>query len=237
MPSLVSKHTKLYKAVKPQLFVLVGAFILSMAWCGTANAQSEIDLSKPVFYSKTNQEIKNLDITFEEKNTLFVSKKEMLEKIASENKIIDAEKRSLDEQVKSIKSEIADLQQKIADKKKFESDRKVPNGRAANDSQGNLYAPGNCTYYVKEKRPDLSNSLGNANQWYSRAQSLGYKVGNMAKEGAVGTTTKGYYGHVVYVEKWLGDGKILVSEMNASGLWSVQTREADESEFLYIYQL
>lgn len=100
---------------------------------------------------------------------------------------------------------------------------------------GNTYDAGYCTWYVKNRRPDLPNNLGNANTWYSRAAAQGYAVGSTPRAGAVGTTTAGDLGHVVYVERVNGDGSIVISEMNYAGLYSQRTRTASASEFAYIY--
>lgn len=100
---------------------------------------------------------------------------------------------------------------------------------------GNTYDAGYCTWYVKNRRPDLPNNLGNANTWYSRAAAEGYSVGSTPRAGAVGTTTAGDLGHVVYVERVNGDGSIVISEMNYAGLYSQRTRTASAGEFLYIY--
>lgn len=100
---------------------------------------------------------------------------------------------------------------------------------------GNNYAPGNCTWYVKSRRADLPNDLGNANTWYARAAAYGLPVGSQPRAGAVGTTTAGDLGHVVYVERVNGDGSILISEMNFAGLYSQRSRTAQAYEFRYIY--
>lgn len=99
---------------------------------------------------------------------------------------------------------------------------------------GNTYSYGYCTWFVKNMRPDLPNNLGNANSWYYRAQAQGLPVGTEPVVGAVGTTTRGALGHVVYITGVDGDTVTLV-EMNYAG-WGVQsTRTAHKSEFLYIY--
>ncbi len=106
---------------------------------------------------------------------------------------------------------------------------------AASSSSGNTYHYGYCTWYVKNQRPDLPNSLGNANTWYSRAAALGYSVGSTPRVGAVGAHSRGAYGHVVLVEAVHGNGTITVSEMNRVG-WGVRsTRTTSASEFVYIY--
>lgn len=57
---------------------------------------------------------------------------------------------------------------------------------------GNDYAPGNCTWYVKSRRPDLPNNLWHAKYWYENAQAAGYEVGDMPLIGAVGVSFDGY---------------------------------------------
>jgi surface antigen len=101
----------------------------------------------------------------------------------------------------------------------------------------NTYAYGYCTWYVKNRRgASLPNTLGNANTWYSRAWSMGMAVGTTPRAGAVGTTTAGSLGHVVYVESVNSNGTITISEMNAAAGWNaVNTRTANASEFVYIY--
>lgn len=101
---------------------------------------------------------------------------------------------------------------------------------------GNTYDYGYCTWYVKNRRgASIPNSLGNANTWYSRAAAAGMAVGSEPRAGAVGTTTRGYAGHVVYVESVNPDGSINISEMNAPVFGGVTYRIAAASEFLYIY--
>jgi len=100
----------------------------------------------------------------------------------------------------------------------------------------NTYDYGYCTWYVKNRRgASLPNSLGNANTWYARAAAVGMAVGSVPRPGAVGTTTAGSLGHVVYVESVNADGSVNISEMNYKG-WGIQSsRTTSASEFLYIY--
>lgn len=102
---------------------------------------------------------------------------------------------------------------------------------------GNTYDYGYCTWYVKNRRgASIPNQLGNANMWYFNAQRMGLPVGTEPRPGAVGTTTRGSLGHVVYVESVDGGGKITISEMNAAAGWGkMNTRTANASEFVYIY--
>jgi surface antigen len=112
----------------------------------------------------------------------------------------------------------------------------TPVQNSASYDAGNTYDYGYCTWYVKNRRgASLPNSLGNANTWFARAQAAGMATGYTPRAGAVGTTTRGALGHVVYVEAVNGDGTIQISEMNAPK-WGVTTyRTANASEFSYIY--
>lgn len=115
--------------------------------------------------------------------------------------------------------------------------KETPNVEPLRSFDGdNTYEYGYCTWFVKNKRgASLPNGLGNANTWYARAPSYGLSVGSIPKPGAVGTTTRGKYGHVVYVESVNANGSINISEMNYKA-WGVATaRTASASEFVYIY--
>ncbi len=97
-------------------------------------------------------------------------------------------------------------------------------------SSGNLYDYHSCTWHVKEKRPDISNSWGNATEWFSNAQAMGWATGTEARAGAIGWT----YGHVVYIEMVEGD-QVYLSERNYDYNGSFRYRWADASEMQYIY--
>ncbi|USN96923.1 MAG: CHAP domain-containing protein [Candidatus Nomurabacteria bacterium] len=109
--------------------------------------------------------------------------------------------------------------------------------RPAAPRSSNLYINGQCTWYAKKRRPDLPNGLGNANTWYARAAAKGYKVGSSPRVGAIGATSQGALGHVVYVESVHRNGTITVSEMNYNGgVGKVHTRTVAATQFKYIYR-
>lgn len=121
-------------------------------------------------------------------------------------------------------------------KPKVQAERRQPVvQRARTYIAGNGYAAGNCTYYGKSRRPDLPNNLGNANQWLYNAQARGIPTGNQPRAGAIGVTSRGYYGHVIYVESVNGDGTINISDMNYRNLYEVTYRTVNASNFSYIY--
>lgn len=98
-------------------------------------------------------------------------------------------------------------------------------------SAGNLYTKGYCTWYVKNRRPDLPNNLGNAATWVTRAAAQGISTGSAPRIGAVGQRNN----HVVYVEAVNDDGTITISEMNYRALYEKTTRTVPASYFAYIY--
>jgi surface antigen len=99
------------------------------------------------------------------------------------------------------------------------------------DSAGNTYSPGYCTWYAKNRRPDLPNSLGNADTWVYRAQALGLATGSTPRVGAIGQQGM----HVVYVESVNGDGTVTISEMNYVDLYITSSRTVPAGSFMYIY--
>lgn len=98
-------------------------------------------------------------------------------------------------------------------------------------ASGNTYTAGYCTYYAKQRRPDLPNNLGNASTWVARARAQGIPTGSVPRAGAIGQ--KG--NHVVYVERVNGDGTITISDMNWGGRWKISTRVVPANSHTYIY--
>lgn len=104
--------------------------------------------------------------------------------------------------------------------------------KVASSSAGNTYYYGYCTWYAKQRRPDLPNRLGNGGQWAANAAAQGYATGSSPRAGAIAETT----GHVAYVESVNGDGTIVISEMNGPAGWGVVgTRTVPASQYRYIY--
>lgn len=161
---------------------------------------------------------------------------------------LENKKQTLAQQLDSAKSQVDTLNQQLAQKKataQAEQDRVdqlknmfVHIDLYAPDSSGNLYDWGNCTWYAKSRRPDASNSWGNANTWYETAADQGWSVGLTPKKGAIATSTGGWLGHVAYVEGVsLDDQWVTISEMNVDGLNVIDSRTVYYTDFQYIYQL
>jgi surface antigen len=107
----------------------------------------------------------------------------------------------------------------------------APVAKARGSSAGNGYTWGQCTWYVKNMRPDLPNNLGNGGRWVANAAAQGLPTGNVPRVGAVAEEP----GHVAYVEAVNG-GMISISEMNyAGGVGQVHRRTVPASNYRYIY--
>jgi surface antigen len=88
---------------------------------------------------------------------------------------------------------------------------------------GNSYAWGNCTWWAAKRRAQVDfpipNSWGNAATWARRAAADGYAVDQTPSPGAIMYfPSRGYLGHVAFVESVSPDGSWLISEMNVRGL-------------------
>lgn len=224
-----------------RLLIVFGVFFLLLAFTPVkAEARGsylEPGVQKVTPLEKKEEQLDQLKVTFEIKGDLVEEKREEYHEVKQVTDEVTNTKETLAEKLERNKRELEVLKARLAEKQRQDALRIVVVDKSASGSAGNTYAPGNCTWYVKSKRTDLPNMMGNAKYWYSSAKARGYRTGTVAKTNAVGVSFGGWAGHVVYVEKWLGDGKILISEMNVSGLYSQQSRIADESEFVYIYEL
>lgn len=236
------RSKRIYKGlVWPQLLIVIGVFLIANVFFapqaearGTVFATTKSQLS-PIDVNQ--KKLDQLSSEFKINEQKLVNKLKTVAQAKAEVAVVKTAKDTVAEQVSAAKEEVVGLQTQLAEKKRLEALRIVPKGRFVADSGGNGYAWGNCTWWVKTKRLDIGNYWGNANSWIASAQSAGFKTGAMAKTGAIGVSFAGWAGHVVYVEEWLGNGQMVISEMNYAGLNSVRTRIANESEFTYIYEL
>lgn len=233
------KRSKLQAQMR-QLFLIVGGFLILNAILATPSyARGGLLVVAPKIESPVDvndKKINNLKATFKSKDTLVKEKADSLETLNSEILEITETKDILATEVTDMRSEVEALKLKLAEKKRLEAERIVNATKVASNSTGNTYAAGNCTWYVKSRRPDIPNRMGNANAWYASAQAQGFKTGTVSKKGAIGVSFNGWAGHVVYVEAWNPDGTVTVSEMNYEGLYSMTTRTVPESDFVYIYE-
>lgn len=103
------------------------------------------------------------------------------------------------------------------------------------------YADGHCTQYAHARRPDLPVELGHGRTWAERAASMGYRVDDIPRPGAIGVFpawTRGacHNGHVAYVEAVLADGRVVVSEMNWTAPHRVNHRVIRADGLLFVHR-
>ena len=102
--------------------------------------------------------------------------------------------------------------------------------RYLQSTTANLYAWGNCTWWVSARRSQINdpipNTWGNASTWAVRAARDGYTVDHNPSPGAIMqiSRTAGGLGHVAFVESVDPDGTWHISEMNVLGLNIVDNR-------------
>lgn len=77
-------------------------------------------------------------------------------------------------------------------------------------SSENLYEPGQCVWAIKNWRPEIPNTWGNATDWLANAQAQGWPTGSTPRVGAVGWT----YGHVVLITAVHKNGTVDIKDMN-----------------------
>lgn len=101
------------------------------------------------------------------------------------------------------------------------------------DSGGNAYPLYQCTWYVKSRRSDIPNHLGDAMYWFGKLAALGWETGFAPRAGAIGQSV--YGNHVVYIEYLNPDGSVHLSERNYDYMGSYRERDAPAADFKYIY--
>jgi surface antigen len=205
--------------------------------------------------------VSNISI-MEEKQIKFIetkkavdTKKEEIKKAAEKVEAVKEEAQTIVESKKTIEQEIAQLKadieyarQQAAVQAQVQAQTQVsaytqvqssvssvqsPIARNYNvNSAGNGYTPGQCTFYVKNRRPDIPNNWGNANMWASSARASGYTVSSVPIPGAIAASN--YEMHVAYVESVQGN-TVTISEMNYGGPWNMNTRTVPAHNFTYIY--
>ena len=168
--------------------------------------------------------------------------KELKSDVSQKQKEIEKSNRAIqakDKKQAELEETISQLNKQIAILKSYGSGIGGPYHVAKNQNlnitEGNTYGYGYCTWYVKNKRPDIGSYWGDAKNWYSSAQAAGFETGREARPGAIGVSFGGSVGHVVYIESVSGS-TVHLSEMNGAAGWNVVgERDAQESEFVYIY--
>jgi len=78
------------------------------------------------------------------------------------------------------------------------------------NTSDNLFEPGQCVWFIKNRRPEIPNSFGSAYQWVGNAQAIGWPTGSVPRVNAVGVRGN----HVVLIESINPDGSVNIIDMN-----------------------
>ena len=227
---------KVVNTMSKYLKSILLSLVIAVAFSGSANAQS------PAPLSENEQRIQQHSQMMQEKAMI-------LETTSNELLELEQKKQELAKTLEAEKKLIEELRAKIAEKKRIEAIRAEEKARLAafvqppapsykpiryaGNSAGNSYTAGQCTWHVKNLKPELPNFLGNADRWFASAQAQGWAVGYEARAGAAAQTKVGM--HVVYVLEVYGNGTMLISEMNFAGPYSQRTAIVSQGNYLYIY--
>lgn len=208
-------------------------------YIGSAVVIVSLLLGFMVIKAQAQQEKKQYSHSIQQIEKQTEQKKEQVQQLSKELETLKQQKTVTETQ---LQEKAASEAQKQAEIDKLQAQLKakaaVPktatvrvSGRGGAVTAGNTYTYGYCTWYVKNRRPDIPNGWGNAMDWFPNAQASGWPTGSTPRVGAVGTQGN----HVVYVEQVNGDGTVTISEMNYRG-WNVaSSRVASSSDFRYIY--
>lgn len=235
---------------------LVSIFGSAFLFAGTASADSTLPLYQNEAIieqqeQKVMQKSEVLEDTTESVQQLAAKKEALAQKLEAERQAIEELNRKIAE--KKAAQAAAEAARVAAEAERQRQARYVyvaPRGnggvavpaaqqapvvrQAVAVNSANTYVAGQCTWYAKNRRPDLPNNLGNANTWYANAAARGMAVGALPRAGAIATTTAGAYGHVAVVDSVNGE-MVTITEMNWGGPYRMNTRTVHYSNFRYIY--
>ncbi len=95
----------------------------------------------------------------------------------------------------------------------------------------NGYQRGQCTWYVKNRKPSVPEGWHDATDWKYYATKAGWTVSSTPVAGAIGWV----YGHVVYVESVSGS-MVTISEMNYDYVpYHTRTITVPAGRYTYLY--
>jgi len=101
----------------------------------------------------------------------------------------------------------------------------------AQNSSNNAYEAGQCVWYIKNLRPEIPNTWGNASNWLSAARSQGWPTGSTPRVGAVGWTST----HVVLITAVHGN-TVEYTDMNGRYIpYEIGYGTKPASHYMYIY--
>ena len=211
---------KVVNTMSKYLKSILLSLVIAVTFGGSANAQSPAPLSEnEQRIQQHSQMIQEkavvLDLTSKELEELEQNKQELTKTLEAEKKLVEGLRTKIAEK-KRIEAIQAEERARLAAYVEPEVTRAPyytpPTKRYAGDSAGYSYTAGQCTWHVKNLKPELPNFLGNADRWFASAQAQGWAVGYEARAGAAAQAKVGM--HVAYVLDVYGNGTMLISEMN-----------------------
>lgn len=233
--------------------------ILNMSLLTLAVLSSSVFYSSTTYAQEKPRSLRQSEQVIKEQKEVVAKKADTLALTAQEIESLESKKQTLAQKLEEEKKIVEDLKRQIAEKKaRIEAEQAsaiqldnvaspavattpvaqvvqtapITGYRNAGYSP-NAYAWGQCTWYVKNRRPDIGSYWGNANAWVWSAQASGYSTGSVPVAGAIGQENG--IMHVVYVESVSGD-MVNISEMNyAGGVGVVHYRTVPAYSFTYIY--
>ncbi|MFZ2544467.1 MAG: CHAP domain-containing protein [Candidatus Saccharimonadales bacterium] len=228
--------------IKSSLTAIIAVFSVMLIFTPTANAQEKKDIKKdekPPVVMVTVQEGDSLSSIADTHNTTYVRIFNANDFIVNPDVINPGDKVRIpttdevlpDRQIVTVQTYATPVNNTttyIAPTNQYNK----PTVTTRSSSAGNTYTYGYCTYYAKQRRPDLPNMLGNGGQWVANASARGLATGSVPQAGAIAETP----GHVAYVESVNDNGTIVISEMNGpAGFGVVGTRTVPANQAHYIY--
>jgi len=188
-----------------------GQFITS--WVDTAHVEQNIaDLASKLRVEQAQQKTMAADVAAKQDaaNLLQAQLERDNGRVLAEVAAADQAYASLSGQAQALAGQMANIDRQIAS-------ATVAPARAGGSSCGNHFTPGQCTWYVANRR--CIPWYGNADEWFSNARAYGYPEGHAPVVGAVAVWGNSGYspvGHVAYVES-VGSTSFVISEMNYNG--------------------
>ena len=176
------------------------------------------------------------------------SKRAEQQRLLEQTKGQEAAYQSLTSAAKSEKERLEAEQQRILEELANSGNASCPSAKINNRQYADAWGMYvcECVSYVAWRVDNAYGNMpywggrGNANQWLSNARNAGIPTGSTPKVGAVGVTSSGPFGHVVWVEAVSGN-RVYVSQYNyAIAAINYQKGEYSEmwvnaSSYQYIY--
>ena len=174
--------------------LLVLSLLISVSIGGSAHAAaplSENELKIQTHSLEMQKKEETLNLTDQELQELEQKKTDLAKQLEDEKKAIEelkakiAEKKRQDairaeeEKERARQAELATISPAVTN-----NSYTPPTKRWAGNSAGNTYYAGQCTWHVKNMKPELPNMLGNADQWFYNARAMGWPTGYTAQAGA-----------------------------------------------------